>query len=741
MRKIVTLLCFAFVLSSAGYCLAMDPVLIGDFEDGSETISTTDIRWDDWMINADSHDSYIGVTSGSKSLRWYDADGGSWQGSDTQIPYGTELDERLEAWLNPGSCISVDVTAFANEVEGGWISMNLYRNCSGGWGFDDDWQEIVIDGEPHTYVFFITDEIRTTILDSMASANPDSWGCNLGLTTKSADDTESAIYIDNIWIYPDGPVDPSRPHQPVDSQVLDTVDPDFVHVTLNWIASEDPGDPNRLPDPNFLYPLNPDIVDEYVFIGDTESADDLYYVGSAGDPGIEDPSVEYGPVILASSSTYYWAVVDALDGYSQLLDSGSKLSDVDPNNLIGPIWPLVTKGPIPEIITQPVSQRMLDDQVSIQFTVDVNSVTPEVYQWFYSKDAVKDEELGNTGVDNPIRASIGGDTNTVTASNNKAYQAYYYCRIGNSGTEAGGGPAQDVYSDIVSLVVERQVAAYTFDGNLNDSSGEGNNGTGVGSPVYVTGVNGSGSALSLDGSTQYVEIGDPADPNTFNLCFPRADLLGEKGIGGGLDAGTIRCWVKLDSTVADQLSPIMVNGNGGWPHTAFEFGVSTDSDGVNTFPQTAIWGDDQVLTIMNAVPVWAAPYNIAGDGQWHMIATTWDRNAGTIQGYMDGNLLASWSADPSEFSAWDNTMTIGFDGTNYFGGSIDNLEVYNYALSAETIADYYHDITGESSCIYLNFPGNELDTDKLGSSYCRLDLADFADFAAAWLADGFYPAQ
>ncbi len=725
------------VLGLVAGSFALDPILIGNFEDGS-TGSGAEMRWDNWMNGFTTTEAVTvpiaAATRGSHSLKCIDDDGG-W-GANITLPlfeYGNTVESNpmLEALLNDGAVLSIDVTAISGEVGEGWCEMSLFYNmdATDGWGFDDElWMDLVIDGQAHTYDFVITDSIKNKIQEAIDKSG---WGVNFGVGI-NAGAASTTIYVDNIWIFPDGPVDTYGPYGASAEQDFNAGDPDYVDFMLYWKAGQDPG--GREPDPNFAYPVNPDIVDEYVFKSNSSTDPNLYYLGATGvDPGLYDPNSEYGPVLLPINKIYSWTVVEAMDGFEQTLTPGvSTLDDVDPNNIIGPKWTFATLSTTPVIDTQPVDARFGVDDASVTFTIAVTSNTTPLYQWYYSKDAVIDDG------DNAI-ASGTTDTFTIT-SHNKAYQAYFYCRVANQATESGGGMEPDVYSDVVSLVVERKVAEYLFDGDLNDTSGEGNNGSGVGSPSYAAGV-GGGSALSLDGSTQYVEIGsfDTADPNIFNNdCFPRADLLAADGVGGGLDVGTIMCWVKLDATAADQVSPILFNANGGWPHTAFQFDVTTDSAAANTNLLTAIWGDDEVLTMIDVNPVWADPFTIGGDGQWHMLAAAWDRNVGTMKAYLDGNILATWGADLSVFSAWDSTMTIGFNDADYFGGLIDNLRVYNYEVAAEDIAQEYYDVTGNPGCIN-DFAGSNMNSSQLGSSYCRLDLADFAVLAENWLNDGFYP--
>jgi hypothetical protein len=124
-----------------------------------------------------------------------------------------------------------------------------------------------------------------------------------------------------------------------------------------------------------------------------------------------------------------------------------------------------------------------------------------------------------------------------------------------------------------------------------------------------------------------------------------------------------------------------------------------------------------------------------------MLAATWSiKTGGTMKQYLDGNLIAQGgSAATTIFKKWDNPVKIGFDGTNYFGGAIDNLRIYNYEVSADVIAQEAYSITGKLGCINLGFTGNNRSVNQLGTSYCRVDLADFAVLAANWLNNGLVP--
>ena len=73
-----------------------------------------------------------------------------------------------------------------------------------------------------------------------------------------------------------------------------------------------------------------------------------------------------------------------------------------------------------------------------------------------------------------------------------------------------------------------------------------------------------------------------------------------------------------------------------------------------------------------------------------------------------------------------------------FDGSIDSLRVYNYVISADEIATEYETLSGNTPCANHDFTNSELNFDNTSSSYCKVDLGDFAELAEKWLMDGWY---
>jgi hypothetical protein len=61
---------------------------------------------------------------------------------------------------------------------------------------------------------------------------------------------------------------------------------------------------------------------------------------------------------------------------------------------------------------------------------------------------------------------------------------------------------------------------------------------------------------------------------------------------------------------------------------------------------------------------------------------------------------------------------------------MDDIQIWNYAKSADNVADMYSDVAG-------NFCRNAPAFDWDGT--CKVDLGDFAMFVSRWLECGLYP--
>jgi hypothetical protein len=686
------------------------PMLIGDFEN-PVVIDRYDGWWEDGGPFVTVTTPPSAITLHTHALKCTSTVGGLWCcGAQVNI---SGLANGMDTVAAPESCWVVDYTAFAADFTGGWGDLGISMNCAaatGGWD-KSGFQPMILDGLPHRMIFMLTATQKEKMAEGALG-----WGSNLGLCITTAAGN-ATVYFDNVRLLPAPPQDELLPHNGTiinEARIGTTLSE---NATLHWLAAADPNAEttgNR---------VNPTVVDQYVFWNDGVGGTMFYQGKTNANPGTTDPNSQYGPITWNCNKTYKWAVVDVLAGHTQTLTVGvSTLANADPNNLISPTFNWKSISTLPAITTQPVNKRAALNATNVSiFTVGVVDPITTSFQWYSSADNVID--AGDVAINSTsIPSAI---TNTLIIPTVAAgYQRYYYCKVYNNYTVTGGGTEPDLYTNVVALVVERMVAQYTFEGNLNDTNPvatDRHNGTGVNGATWAAGDSIEGTrALSLNGTNQYVTLGTAG--------YPKASVL-VGGIGGGLDIGSILCWVK-----ATQNGTVLGNAD---PNGATSLQLSGGGSLMSVKGSSA--------TVGNAPNPY---YIIVADGNWHLLSATWDMN-GVMRLRVDTELVQVTAA-PSTFQPWMYNMLIGAgrpnssDYTaigNYFGGLIDNLRVYNYVITPEVIAQEYFDKTGTRTCINPEFYGTVINPnfDNAGSSYCKIDLADFVVFAENWLTNGFYP--
>jgi glucose/arabinose dehydrogenase len=195
------------------------------------------------------------------------------------------------------------------------------------------------------------------------------------------------------------------------------------------------------------------------------------------------------------------------------------------------------------------------------------------------------------------------------------------------------------------------VARYAFDGDALDSSGYGNNGSLVGNPVFVAGRVGS-QALSLNGVNQYVTI-----PISVRSNF------------------TIAYWV---NTTASTTGTVWTTGLGlvsaDVSGVANDFGVSLITNGAVAF---GVGNPNTSLTSTASV----------NNGMWRHVAVTRSSASGAMAVYVDG-VQNSTTNGPTGLRNAPAAIRIGgiLSGGGFFGGSIDEVRIYNTVLSATEIS-------------------------------------------------------
>ena len=202
------------------------------------------------------------------------------------------------------------------------------------------------------------------------------------------------------------------------------------------------------------------------------------------------------------------------------------------------------------------------------------------------------------------------------------------------------------------------IAYYPFNGNTNDASGNGNNGTANGAVLTADRFGNANGAYSFNGTNAYVQV-----PNQSYL--------------NGNTVLTLCTWFKSSGTGNYRMLSKSAVGD-------YQYGLPYINQEVYVQAWTADGGDHLQSRAL------------VTDGQWHFV-TGIIRNNLSAQLYVDGVLVSS-STTPS--SSWNlsgsGPLWIGAQPNAsgilvaFFPGLIDDIRIYNRALSATEVDSLYH---------------------------------------------------
>jgi hypothetical protein len=256
------------------------------------------------------------------------------------------------------------------------------------------------------------------------------------------------------------------------------------------------------------------------------------------------------------------------------------------------------------------------------------------------------------------------------------------------------------------------MAYYQFEGNLLDSSSKGNHGDPCGAPTYTAGRPGLGQALNLR----------PADGNDWVETHKTATQI---GIGGGT-ARTTAAWVYTRS----------FNDGGIWEAGAHVNGQDWSLRTLATLNQ---WRVQRY-----GYPTYDFDVTYPSQNKWVHFALVYDGTAAGNESrlYADGYLIGSQTI-PLNTANTPKTFRIGvwgrIDATtgNFFDGLIDELRVYNRALTQDEVAYLAGKTTPYIQPIEQFLtpqnPNINAYNDKI------IDLKDYTVLADMWLEELLWP--
>jgi hypothetical protein len=495
-------------------------------------------------------------------------------------------------------------------------------------------------------------------------------------------------------------------------------------------------------DPEEVYAVNPAIDRHLVYLQSALPSDaNLILVDySLPQVSLEDPvqSVALAdavpPVKLKPGTTYQWQVEMVMKD-----PNGIPYPVGSPNNIVGSVWKFTTANAVPGITA--ISDHMLLANGNTSFTITTTNVANN-YRWF--KVVGNQDTTANGETDDVMLTNSGIYSGTTTktlvitgAAADGSDDARIYAKSYNGvpeefGTQVSAPSAArwfwaprlvNLYAFETSSVVEGitvipdLVSGYNMSLRSND--------TGTDTPVLDAGIP---AAPGIVGNTSSLKFHNPrttpADPNNGDAQYAQ---VANPWAGAYKDV-TISAWVYN-------------NGGSNW-NRILDFGNDTNNymfvcvnpGSVNNAVRFAVkvgGAEQTVTTAAGLLPV----------GQWtHVVATL---TGTTARIYINGELSVTSTSitnDPITYGPsvnnWLGRSQWGA-GDGYFNGKIDQLKIYNYALSTVAIGqDYLADTLNEYVCNRQTYDLGNYDT----NGNCLLDLYDFASMAARWLEDDrIYP--
>lgn len=224
------------------------------------------------------------------------------------------------------------------------------------------------------------------------------------------------------------------------------------------------------------------------------------------------------------------------------------------------------------------------------------------------------------------------------------------------------------------------VASYNFNGNANDSSGHGHHATIHNAYLTSNRLGNGSSAYSFNGTDAYIEI---PDHDAFSLT-----TTGQLSISVWMRPGTLT-FPKVEGS-----GYVHWMGKGGpnqheWTFRMYSLGNKEDRQNRTSFYLFNLTGGDGAGSYVEEKVT---------SGTWYHYVVVADMRTDTLKLYKNGILKdrdpfinSEYNINPRNGTAPVRIGTRNF--SSFFKGAIDNIHIYNRALSVSEIRQLYTDKT------------------------------------------------
>ena len=219
------------------------------------------------------------------------------------------------------------------------------------------------------------------------------------------------------------------------------------------------------------------------------------------------------------------------------------------------------------------------------------------------------------------------------------------------------------------------VAAYEFSGNADDVSGNGNDGVVNGPTLTTDRFGNAGSAYSFDGVDDYFNSSDPFAPQS---------------------AGAISLWL---NRAPDQAEAGIISARSDYGYLTGDLLIQfvfIDSEEFRVF----YWNGSPIGSGGN----WQNPIGTnngeLSSNTWHHIVLSWDSSVGS-KVYRDGVEIGADSVPAPIFGNLPIVIGRNHLIEHYYEGSIDDVYIYDRALSASEVQTLYSTVPEPSTALLL----------------------------------------
>jgi parallel beta-helix repeat protein len=302
---------------------------------------------------------------------------------------------------------------------------------------------------------------------------------------------------------------------------------------------------------------------------------------------------------------------------------------------------VLTVGPAPSISAQPTNQ-MVAVGLPATFSVTASGAAPVTYQWLFGGSDLPGETNSSLSV---------YDVNFTNAGSYSVVVTDPFASITSSNAEL------TVTSPDCDPPPTNLVSWWQAEGDASDSMGT-NNGALTGGVTFTNGE--VGQAFEFNGSSGTVIVPDS----------PPLEFMNQM---------TIEAWINTAGTNSGNPQSVVskVGGSGGL--NGYQFYLSGNLLSAQFNSPGSNWPSEVITSPIPITP-----------GTWNHVAFTYDQSAMTL--YFNGQPVATNAIGPATIAASSSRLLISGDDNNgptWFNGAIDEVSVYNRALSASEIAVIY----------------------------------------------------